>query len=273
MLCNLIVRPGLSWFRVTLVSYLLWPGFLSANEYDDYVKKLGILMENPAKPSVGSVASGFGAANGVVFAAVSYSDKDLQTNLENDDDGSIILGLGLGEPDVSVGVELAIGLTSVSTAYWGDGKFADEGNVNLKLHKFVSPKLWGNTASVAIGSSNLTGWGETKEIPNNNYIVYSEQRFLGEYHQYGLAYSIGYGSAVANRESDNGFFGGFSIARSDYSGSVSFINDEVHLAATWYLPYFSGMTVNLTRADLFNNNGTERNILTIGYSFELDSFL
>ena len=92
-----------------------------------------------------------------MFTAVSYSDKDLQTNLDNDDDGSIVLGMGFGDAEQSYGIEAAVGLTSVST-YWGDGKFADEGNFNLKLHKFIAPQLYGNSASVALGASNLMGW-------------------------------------------------------------------------------------------------------------------
>ena len=43
----------------------------------------------------------------------------------------------------------------------------------------------------------------------------------------------------------NGLFGGFSIARSDYSGSLSFINDEVHFSATWYIPNFRVYRINL----------------------------
>lgn len=255
-------------FRHVVFFLILMPTIVFADDYEVYSKHLELLLEGTPRPSVASVASGFGAGNRVSFFAVSYSDKDLQTDLD-DDDGSIIAGVGLGDPQGSLGIEVAIGITSVSTAFWGDGKFADEGNFNLKVHKFVPPLLFGNSASFAIGSSNLTGWGGTVEIPRNDYLVYSENKFVGEYFQYGLAYTLGYGSAVANGESEEALFGGIGIARSDYNGSVSFMNEEVHLSATWYLPNLRGVTINVTRADLFNKNGSERNIFTLGYSYDL----
>lgn len=271
MLCSL--KLLFRRFRPLFLSFLLLPSVGFSDDFEKYLRTFEIITERPPRPTVGSVASGFGAANGIVFGAVSYSDRDLQTNLDSDDDGSIILGVGLGNPSDSIGVEFAIGITSVSTGFWGDGKFADEGNFNVKFHKTVAPKFWGKSASVAIGSSNFTGWGGTLEIPRNNYIVYSEQMLLGEYFQYGIAYTLGYGSAVDNGESEHGLFGGLSLARSDYSSSVSFINDEAHFSATWYIPNVSGLSINYTRADLLNKNGLERNIITLGYSFDLGELL
>ena len=80
---------------------------------------------------------------------------------------------------------------------------------NVKFHKTVAPKLWEKSASLAIGSSNLTGWGGTWKY-HNNYVVYSEQMLLGDYLQYGIAYTLGYGSAVDNSESEQGLFGGLA---------------------------------------------------------------
>ena len=270
MLCSL--KSFLRRFRPLVLSFCFFPDVVLSEDFAKYLRTLEIITERPPRPAVGSVASGFGAANGVAFGAVSYSDKDLQTNVDGDDDGSIILGIGLGDPSDSVGLEFAIGITSVSTGLWGDGKFADEGNFNVKFHKTVAPKFWGKSASLAIGSSNLTGWGGTLEIPRNNYVVYSEQMLLGDYLQYGVAYTVGYGSAVDNGESEQGLFGGLSLARSDYSSSLSFINDEIHFSATWYMPNVNGLSINYTRADLLNDSGLERNIITLGYSFDLGEY-
>jgi len=262
-----VEQYGKYWLKPLLFIWLLLPNFALSDDYDVYLKNLGLVLEDTPRPSVGSIASGFGAGSGVVFTAISYSDKDLQTNLDNDDDGSIILGMGFGAAEQSLGIEAAVGITSVSTSYWGDGKFGDEGNFNLKLHKFLPPQLYGNSASVALGASNLVGWGGTTQVPTNYYLAYSEQRFLGDYFQYGLSYTLGYGTAVDSGESEGGIFGGIGVARSNYSGSLSFINDELHLSGTWYIPALEGVTLNFTRADAFNANETKRNIITLGYSY------
>ena len=89
------------------------------NEFEQYSKNLKLLTLSDPKPAVANIAGGFGAGHGLFYAAVSYSDYDLQTKDRNDDDGSIAFGLGLGDPVNSFGGEITIGLTSVSTSLWG----------------------------------------------------------------------------------------------------------------------------------------------------------
>jgi len=100
------------------------PALGLASDFSSYKNALQILVEPEPRPSVGLVASGFGASGNSFFAAASYTDRDEQTD-GNDDDGSIIVGAGFGDPIDAVGVEVSLGLTSVSTSLWGDGKFAD----------------------------------------------------------------------------------------------------------------------------------------------------
>ena len=91
-------------FRSLLLSFVF--RCCSVRGLSKYLRTLEIITEGPPRPTVGSVASGFGAANGVAFGAVSYSDKDLQTNIDGDDDGSIILGIGLGDPTILLDLNL-----------------------------------------------------------------------------------------------------------------------------------------------------------------------
>ena len=72
--------------------------FASENsaEFDKYVEELSYLSLKDPKPAIANIASGFGAGAGVFYAAVSYSNFDTQTNVEEDDDGSIAFGVGLG---------------------------------------------------------------------------------------------------------------------------------------------------------------------------------
>ena len=67
-----------------------------SGDFLKFKEALNALKAPPPRPSVSAIASGFEPSKGDVFAAVSYSDQDLQTNAEGDDDGSIILGFGYG---------------------------------------------------------------------------------------------------------------------------------------------------------------------------------
>ena len=239
------------------------------NSFENYEASLKLLTLSDPKPAVANIAGGFGAGHGLLYAAVSYSDYDLQSKDRNDDDGSIAFGLGLGDPVNSLGGEITIGLTSVSTSFWGDGKFADEGNVSGKVHRRVIPLLGGNAASVALGASNVAGWGSTKENPTNYYGAYSEQKNFGSYKQYGLAYTLGYGSAVSDTETKGDAFAGVAIGYDDYSFSLSQIGKETHIATTLYFPQFPGFGVTIAQADALNELQSKRLIVSLSISKQL----
>ena len=238
-------------------------------DFDAYKKNLRLLTLSDPKPAIANIAGGFGAGRGLFYAAVSYSNYDLQTKDRNDDDGSIAFGLGLGDPVDSLGGEITIGLTSVSTSLWGDGKFADEGNVSGKVHKRVTPVFGGNAASVALGASNIAGWGSTRDNPVNYYGAYSEQKNFGSFKQYGLAYTLGYGSAVSDTETKGDAFAGVAIGYDDYSLSLSQIGKETHVATTLYFPQFPGFGVTIAQADAFNELQSRRLIVSLSISKQL----
>ena len=247
-----------------LFGLLILPSLCFGNSYLDYQKAVKSLIGPEPKSSIMSIASGFGAKSGDLFIAVSYSDKDLQTEIEKDDDGSIVAGLGFGDPWENMGIEVAVGITSVSTAWWGDGKFGDEGNINLKFHKIVNP-FWGDVASLSLGASNLLGWGGTQENSSNLYSAFSEQSVVGQFYEYNFSYTVGYGTAVSNKETDNDFFGGLALGKSNLSGSLSVIGNEFHTAATFYVPYLDGLTLSITNVGAFGDPKNSRNIFTLGY--------
>lgn len=260
------------WITRSVIAVLAMMGsnaVVAETTFEQYSKNLKLLTLSDPKPAVANIAGGFGAGHGLFYAAVSYSDYDLQTKDRNDDDGSIAFGLGLGDPVNSFGGEITIGLTSVSTSLWGDGKFADEGNVSGKVHKRVTPVFGGNVASVALGASNLAGWGSTKENPTNYYGAYSEQKNFGSFKQYGLAYTLGYGSAVSDTETKGDAFAGVAIGYDDYSFSLSQIGKETHIATTLYFPQFPGFGVTIAQADALNEIQSKRLIVSFSISKQL----
>lgn len=264
-------------FRGALVAaFICLPVKVVADEYgadfDRYVEELSYLSLKDPKPAIANIASGFGADAGVFYAAVSYSDFDTQTNVEDDDDGSIALGVGLGNASTGVGGEITVGITSVSTSYWGDGKFADEGNVSLKLHKQLPPFLDGDAASVSLGASNVAGWGSTVDNPVNVYTALSGRKNFGKYKQYGLAYTIGLGSAVGKNETKADVFLGVGLGYDDWSMSFSQIGEESHIGATYFIPQLPNVALSVSQADAFDRLNARRIIATLSYSFQRDGF-
>ena len=236
-----------------------------ATEFDTYKSLLSKLTLSAPKPIIGGIASGFGAGLGTVYASISYSDYDLQTAVDGDDDGSMMFGMGFGDPVNSFAGEITVGITSVSTSLWGDGKFADEGNVSAKVHKQVAAQF-GDVASLSLGASNITGWGGTTENPTNYFLAYSEQKSIGQYNEYGLAYTLGYGSGVSDMETSGDLFFGIGVGYDRFSASVSGIGEETNVSMAYFMPQVDNLVVTVSKADAFNKLGSERTIITLGYS-------
>jgi hypothetical protein len=253
--------------RSIFLAVCLAGSLAQADSFTDYSSLLHKLTLSEPRASIANIASGFGASAGQAYASVSYSDYDLQTEVEGDDDGSIMFGMGFGDPAVTIGGEVTVAITSVSTGLWGDGKFADEGNVSVKIHKHVSPLLKEGQASIALGASNVTGWGATTDNPVNSYLAYTAQDRFGEFQEYAFAYTLGYGTAVAGLEDKGDWFLGAAIGYNDYSMSIANIGSETHISASYFPQIFPGTSVTLSRADVFNENNSERFILTLGYAF------
>jgi hypothetical protein len=238
-----------------------------AMSYEEYLNELNRLSEyRMPKVGVSGISSGFGAANNSIFAAISYTNRDTQTG-GADNDGSIAFGVGLGDPAKGFAAELTVGITSVSTKYWGDGKFGDEGNISLKVHRQLAAPNFADAASFSAGISNLTGWGGTTELPQNVHVSYSVLNYFGSYDERAIMATIGFGTAVADVETTGSMFYGIGYGSSDYSVSISSPGEELWLGANWYPRSIKGMSLGVALADFNDENDRQRTILTIGKSW------
>ncbi|HEU4990393.1 MAG TPA: hypothetical protein VFT41_11460 [Gemmatimonadaceae bacterium] len=108
-----------------------------------------LVAANAAHSAPGSSSgspSAFGASMGQAFVGASYQNRERGNNI---DDGSVVAGFGLGDPQQYVGLEVAF--TSNSTIRSGFGK---SGAVSFKVHRIL-PDQWG----VAVGFENAATWG------------------------------------------------------------------------------------------------------------------
>jgi hypothetical protein len=216
-----------------------------------YLTALRKFTQPDRKPVSVGVPSGFGASGGTAFGSVAYTNQDRNTGVQDDDDGSIAIGLGLGDPVRSVGVEVVVGITSVSTSFWGDGTFGDEGNVGLKLHRAVSGLPGSTSASLSAGVGNLAGWGSTRELPRNYYTAYSQVNDLTIDGQvYPVNATVGFGSAVSGVDRDPGAFASVGVGvTGQLSMGVGWLGDELQLGAVYFPKHWGAASLSLTYAD------------------------
>lgn len=94
-----------------------------------------------------SSPTAFGSQMGEAFVAVAYQQRTRFTDI---DDAAAVLGLGLGDRDRYVALEVAF--TSYSTLRGGGP--LETGGVSFKLHRALGDR-WG----VAVGMENAIDWG------------------------------------------------------------------------------------------------------------------
>lgn len=106
-----------------------------------------------------AIPSAFGADNNTLYAAASFQDS---VRGSDSNDGSLGLGIGLGDAIKSVGVELSYTLASFgnNTRDFGSGAF------NLKLHRRLSEDF-----AIAAGVNGLVNLGDDNGFENTFYGV------------------------------------------------------------------------------------------------------
>jgi hypothetical protein len=226
--------------------------------------------DSSLKPVSISVQSGFGAQAGDVFGTVAFTTRDPNTGISGDEDGSIGLGFGLGDPSNGFATEVVIGITSVSTAFWGDGRFADEGNLNLKIHRYVDGLPGARYASIALGVDNLAGWGTTRDYPPNVYFAYSQ---INDWDIGGrtLPFDVtfGYGSAISGLGREPGGFASVGAGITpELSAGLAWIDDEFNFGVVYFPKIWGYASLAATYADTFDETkGGGRMILSLSALF------
>jgi hypothetical protein len=95
----------------------------------------------------------------------SFTDS-LGRNNDVGRDASFGFGAGFGDPDEAVGLEVAIGIISLTDA------FGDSGTVGFKLHK-VFPQA--DDLGVAVGWTNPIDWGDASDAEETIYGAVTKQ--------------------------------------------------------------------------------------------------
>lgn len=182
-----------------------------------------VIIEAPRKSSPGSTLgspSAYGAKWGNSFAGLSYAS---QPDNADKADGSAVLGMGFGDPVRAVGLEMSIGIISLTDS------FADSGSVGFKLHKVI-PEA-GNLG-VAVGWSNALKWGDAQQSKDTIYGVVTKRFALRPEANHQLPLTISLGAGTGGFRSNGAIKAGENTPNVFASAGLQVI-PELSLISNW----------------------------------------
>ncbi|GCE59607.1 hypothetical protein [Microcystis aeruginosa] len=223
------------------------------------------LAEFVVAPSASiSIPIGFGANFGQIFGGFGFQSR---TRFTNQADGGLALGVGLGEPQKIVGLDVTLAILSL----FGDN--AGRGSFSFKIHRSLPEGF-----AVALGFENAIRWGGT-DAGSSIYGVVSKFFQFTEttkepFSQLTLSLGVGGGrfrseGAIEDGVNSLGVFASAGLrivepvsAIVEWSGQD--LNAGISLIPFQNIP----LTVNLAGADLTGNAGDgARFVMSIGYNY------
>ncbi|KZL50800.1 hypothetical protein A2T98_05645 [Nodularia spumigena CENA596] len=228
----------------------------------------------PPKAAPGSTAgtpSAYGAGSGQAYIGGGLFfplDQDKGQN-----DGSLYVGFGLGNPVDSVGLEVNIDIISVGGGVGFD--FGDSGGVGFKLHKYL-----GDGTAVAVGWSNPIKWGEAREAKDTVYGVVTKSFALqpdNPENKLPLTISLGLGTgdfsskgAIEADENTVNLFGGLGLRVLPQASLVSSWTGTILNIGGSFAPFKNAPIVfNAIITDITENSDTGLGLsISAGYGFQ-----
>ena len=223
------------------------------------------LAEFVVAPSASiSIPIGFGANFGQIFGGFAFQSR---TRFTNQADGGLALGVGLGEPQKIVGLDVTMAILSL----FGDN--AGRGSFSFKIHRSLPEGF-----AIALGFENAINWGGT-DAGSSIYGVVSKFFQFTEttkepFSQLTLSLGVGGGrfrseGAIEDGVNSLGVFASAGLrivepvsAIVEWSGQD--LNAGISLIPFQNIP----LTVNLAGADLTGNAGDgARFVMSIGYNY------
>lgn len=177
---------------------------------------VALLTTPKAAPGIGiGVPTGFGAQAGQVFASIGGITTKKTSTLEDGLDGAATLGMGFGDADEFVGLEVQANVISLTNNAPGSD-FGEEGSVSVKLSRNV-----GSRSAVSVGAEDVATWGDSLNgTKASGYVAFTTIKALSDNPMNPLTLSVTLGAGTQRfqdldagvRDSDIGLFGSLSLA-------------------------------------------------------------
>ena len=231
--------------------------------------------KSPPPPGLNfGIPSGFGASSGSASLGISYSAPTetglftLYEGSEKKGDGSMSIGVGLGNPKDSIGTEFSVAIISM-TCQEGESCFGADGTVGIKFHKLFSDKQ-----AFALGFSNLVKWGEADDT-DTLYAVTTRNFTFNEKgtKSYPASWSLGFGNGThrsqgsidADENNVPNIFGGAGIQLMPRLSFATSWNGSALGAGFGVSPFDFPLTLTLGVNDITDKDSRKYSIST-GYS-------
>jgi hypothetical protein len=144
----------------------------------------------------------FGAGWGQAFVGIGGQTV---SNPGSEVDGSALLGAGFGDPSRYIAFEAAMNVISLTDS------FGDAGNWSFKAHR-----TFGNRSAIAIGVTDVGGWGDAEDTDSSTYAAYTQVFELDPANPkrpLTLALNVGVGNErFADPDQDAGAFGSAALS-------------------------------------------------------------
>ncbi len=200
------------------------------------------------------------APDGLVFAAVAFTDQRERNGLVDDWDGSAAFGFGIGVGDDLFDLQFTAHITSL------EDDFGDSGFLGVRGSKRIDSG--GIPTYLGLGVRNIAPWGDAEA---NDDLAYSGSitsfpvaRIGGDV--YPLMLTLGAGNKVRDLDREAGVFAGLGIGLHEYFGtSVAYNGDNVDLGASFRMPGLESVGFNVILNDAFDQDDRQRVVFSLNW--------
>lgn len=216
----------------------------------------GAAQERAKHLTLTGIPSATVAPAGLGFAQISGT-----TNNHNDEtDGSMAVGFGLGNAQDSVGVQATLNITSLKD------DFADTGYLTLKFSRALT-----NTLYAGLEVSHLAGWGDASDVDPNAKIMLTWFSLLsigGASYPIIVTAGVGENMRWDETEAKTAAFAGIGIGLTEhFAASIAYTGED------WEIGLGARVTPELTLTaaveDAFDQNDARKLVLSASYAFNL----
>lgn len=233
------------------------PSSLSDEELLGLLRRIEARRDLPQRTVIMGIPSGFGATRGQAFVSFAMTNRR-ERGQQGDWDGSLALGIGLGDAQRGVGVTPVLEITSVTPYHFGSS-----GRIGVQFsRRFALGGRWQGAAS--LGLQNLLTWGDSKVLDREWNLSVSTVRHADEMLGIPVLVSAGYGSGVSRFGSDPGYYAGLGVGlRKNFGLSLAWYGDEAITGVSFWPIRGKNLLINLGMGDTFNNVSGRRLLLTV----------
>ena len=216
---------------------------------------VALLTAPKAAPGIGiGVPTGFGAGQGQVYAAIGGTTTEKNGSQDDGVDGSASVGIGFGDANEFLSLELQANIISLTNNAPGSG-FGEEGSISAKLSRNI-----GRTSAISVGAENVATWGDSIQGSDASaYVAFTTVKALSNNpsNPLTLSFTIGAGTErfqdlnSGNRDSGPGVFGSLALAVHRQVGIIADYNGNYTSAGLSLVPLRNyPLTVTLSSVNI-----------------------